>query len=170
MFGDEVSYDLEVEGFKIADIPADGGLATAFTSPGKIFEDTIEVNPEEPTENHFFAQGESVPTETAIKSGITRGAARILKCTTEVAADLLGGTVVEGQYHKPREYRGVERALEIIDGKGMPYIYPRVRFFARVVGRFRVGEPNTIDLTWTVLMPRLSTLSPEIIGKKTVEG
>ncbi|MGJ1287591.1 MULTISPECIES: hypothetical protein [unclassified Sphingobacterium] len=167
MFGENVSYDLEVEGFKIADIPAGGGLATAFVSPGKVLEDTIEVNPEDPTETNFTAQGESLPTETAIKSGITKGAARLFKVDTEVAADLLGGTVVAGQYHAPRNYKGVERALQIIDGKGMPYTYPRVRFYAKIVGRFRVSEPNTIDLSWTVLNPADSTVSPEIIGIKT---
>lgn len=167
MFGDNVSYDLEIEGFKIADIPAGGGLAVAFVSPGKVLEDAIEVNPDDPTENHFFAQGESIPTETAIKSGITKGAARLFKVDTEVAADLLNGTVVAGQYHASRGYKGVEKALQIIDGKGMPYTYPRVRMYAKVVGRFRVGEPNTIDLSWTVLMPVDSTVAPEIIGTKT---
>lgn len=167
MFGNEVSYDLEVDGLKIADIPAGGGLATAFTSPGKVLEDTIEVNPEEPTETDFFAQGESTPTETAIKSGVSRGAARLFKVTTEVAADLLGGTVEQGQYHAPRDYKGIEKALRIIDGKSMPYTYPRVKMYARVVGRFRVGEPNTIDLSWKVLMPLDPTVSPEIIGRQT---
>lgn len=167
MFGENVSYDLAINGFKIADIPAGGGLATAFVSPGKVLEDTIEVNPEDPSETHFFAQGESVPVETAIKSGVTKGAARLFKVTSEVAADLLDGTVVEGQYHKPRNYKGVEKALQIIDGKDMPYTYPRVRIFAKTVGRFRVGEPNTIDLSWTVLMPADPLVSPEIIGIKT---
>lgn len=167
MFGENVSYDLEVEGFKIADIPAGGGLATAFVSPGKVLEDTIEVNPEDPTETNFFAQGESVPTETAIKSGITKGAARLFKVTAEVAADLLGGKVIAGQYHKARNYTGIERALQIVDGKGMPYTYPRVRMYAKLVGRFRVSEPNTIDLTWSVLMPADSTVAPEIVGIKT---
>ena len=167
MFGENVSYDMEVEGFKIADIPAGGGLATAFVSPGKVLEDTIEVNPEDPTETHFFSQGESDPTETAIKAGIRKGSARLFKVTSEVAADLLNGTVVAGQYHAPRSYKGVEKALQIVDGKSMPYTYPRVRMYAKVVGRFRVSEPNTIDLTWSVLMPTDPTVSPEIIGIKT---
>lgn len=167
MFGENVSYDLEVEGFKVADIPEGGGLAVAFVSPGKVLEDTIEVNPEDPTETHFFAQGESTPAETAIKSGITKGGARLFKVDAEVAADLLGGEVIAGQYHKARNYKGVEKALQIIDGKSMPYTYPRVRMYAKVVGRFRVSEPNTIDLIWTVLMPTDPTVSPEIIGVKT---
>lgn len=167
MFGDEVSYDLEVDGFKVADIPTGGGLAVAFVSPGKVLEDTISINPDDPTTNAFYAQGESTPLELAVKSGMNRGSARLLRVTTEVAADLLAGTVVEGQYHAPRNYKGVEKALQIIDGKGMPYTYPRVKMFAKVVGQFRVGEPNTIDVTWQVLMPLDPTVSPEIIGKKT---
>ncbi|WP_437918442.1 hypothetical protein [Sphingobacterium sp. LRF_L2] len=167
MFGNEVSYDLEVDGVKIADIPADGTVALAFVSPGKVMEDTIEVNPEDPTFTHFYAQGESDPIETAVKSGITRGQFRLLKVETEVAADLLGGAVVLGQYHKPRKYVGVERQLEITDGKGMPYTYPRVLLYGKVVGRFRVGEPNTIDVMFVIKMPNNPSVSPEIIGKKT---
>lgn len=167
MFGDNVSYDLQVDGVKIADIPVDGGVATTFVSPGKVMEDTIEVNPEDPTFTHFYAQGESDPIETAVKSGITRGQFRLLKVDTEVAADLLGGTVVTGQYHKPRKYVGVERALQIIDGKGMPYTYPRTLLYAKVVGRFRVGEPNTIDISFVIKMPTNAATSPEIIGTKT---
>lgn len=164
MFGDNVSYDLEIDGFKLADIPAGGGLATAFVSPGKVFEDTISVNADDPTLTHFRAQGESTPLETAVQSGMTNGSCRLIKVSTEVAADLMAGTVVNGQFHKPRNYKGVERALQIVDGKGMPYTYPRVKLFAKVVGAFRVGEPNTIDLSWTVMMPLDQSVAPEIIG------
>lgn len=166
MFGNKVSYDLQVDGVKIADIPVGGGLATAFVSPGKVFEDTISVVPSDPTKSHFFAQGESTPLVTVTKAGITEGAFRLFKVTAEVAADLLGGTITLGQYHAPRGYKGVERALQIIDGNGMPYTYPRCHLFAKVNGQFRTSEPNTIDITFSILMPEDSAVAPEIIGTK----
>ncbi|MGB7527702.1 hypothetical protein [Sphingobacterium cellulitidis] len=164
MFRDELSYDMEIDGFKIADIPADGGLATAFTSPGKVHEDTIEITQADPTENAFYAQGESTPLETSLKAGLRTGVANLIKVTAEVGADLLGGTVVAGQYHAPSGTPNIEKAIQIIDGKGMPYTYPRCRINAKVIGRFRVGEPNHIELRWTVLQPKKAGIAPEIIG------
>ncbi len=151
------SYGLAVDGLKFAPISGDGGAGTVFTSVGKVLEDTIEFNAGSDSDTEFTAQGDSTASVVTTKKGIAEGRFSIMTIDPEVIADLTGGTTTgvgpNMLYKAPAGVQNIEKSIKIIDSQGVPWLIARAKIKASLVGRFRNGELNTVQVEFKVLQP-----------------
>lgn len=166
------SYGLQVDGVKLGDIPADGGISTTMTSPGKVKDDTITVNPLQNTVTDFKAAGESDPSVSITQRGVRDGSFEIMTFDLSVIADLTGGTVTgigaDMEYSAPADPADIYKTLEFVDKQGRAWIYPRVQISADLTGRFKPNDINTVTVNFKVLSPTKAGVPSFKIGKPIV--
>ena len=159
-----VSYGLTTDSLLIGDIGADGSAGTVLTSPGKVLENTIELNPADSTKTTFTAQGDSDPFVMVIKKGIKEGAFDLGTLDKEVIADLTGGSVTgvgaAAVYNEPIGTPApIFKTIKIIDAQGAAWTFARVQIDANLVGRWRDGELNVLRVKFTVMQPTKAGVS-----------
>jgi len=166
------SHGLKVNGVLIGAIANDGGAGTVLTSPGKVREDTINVNPASNTDTEFFAQGDTSPVIIVTKKGVKEGQFDLLTFDPEVIADLTGGTTtgagVNMLYHESTEPTNVRKTLKFIDAQGNEWLYPHVKLNADLVGMFRTGDVNVVRVQFKVLAPTKAGVASFTYGKPEV--
>lgn len=166
------SYGLEVDGIKLGAIAADGGIATALTSPGKVKDDTVTLNPVQNTVTDFKAAGESDPSVSITQRGVRDGSFEIMTFDKSVIADLTGGKVTgtgaDMEYEAPADPADIFKTLQIVDKQGNAWIYPRVQISADLTGRFKPNDLNTITVNFKVLTPIKAGVPSFKLGKPIV--
>lgn len=151
------SHGLAVNGVLIGNIANDGGAGTVLT-PLKVLEDTISINPANNTDTDFTAQGDTEPSVSTSKKGVKEGTYDVMTFDPEVIADLTGGTTSGAAenmlYHEPAGVVNVEKTQKFIDSQGVPWLYPRCKINAQLVGQFRNGQLNVVRVNFKVLQPK----------------
>lgn len=163
------SHGLKVNGVLLGAIAVDGGAGTALTNPGKVREDTINLNPRGVTDTEFKAQGDSSPAVVVTTLGAREGQFDIMTFDPEVIADLTGGTTTGEDenvlFHSPIGVTNVEKTLKFIDAQDKEWLMPRVKINADLVGVFRNGDLNVVRVTYKVLQPTKAGVSDLTYGK-----
>lgn len=163
------SHGLKVDGVLIGEIAEDGGAGLVLTNPGKVREDTINLNPRAVTDTEFKAQGDSSPAVVITALGAREGQFDIMTFDPEVIADLTGGTTTgAGEnmlFHSPIGATVVEKTLKFIDAQNKEWLMPRVKINADLVGVFRNGDLNVVRVNYKVLQPTKAGVSDLTYGK-----
>lgn len=164
-------YSIDITSLLLGAVAGDGGVGTVLASPGDIVENTVKVNPADPTKTSFFAIGKQAAVYTALKAGETVLAFDIMTFDLEVIQDLLGGTITGVA---PNEFWNapigtppiIEKTIEILDVQGMTWQFGRVQISAKLVGEFNANTPNVIRVMGTILQPTKAGVSHTAYGKK----
>lgn len=163
------SFGLQVDGVKASPLEADGGYGKTLVSNGEVLENTIELNAVTNTDTEFKAQGATSASVIITEKGIKEGRFALMTFDPEVMADWTGGTTsgagADMLYHEPEGVVTVEKTLLFVDTQGNGWLIARAKINASLVGRFRNGELNTIEVTFKQMQPTKAGVKSFTYGK-----
>jgi len=162
----QFSFGLKVGGLKIGDVAEDGGAGTVLTNPGKPRQDTVKVVPGDPTDSEFYEEGvNSSPAIIISKFGIKEIQFDLLTFDKQVIADLTGGSVTNGVYSEPIGPVNIEKTVQLEDTQAEPWLYPRVKINAMLIGNFSSTDVNVVRVKGKVMQPTKDGVSAFTYGK-----